>query len=101
MKQVRPIEQNEPDQEMRDEYDFSKGVRGKYAARSPGASVVIQLAECDPKLTAAIGELDYETLIELLALGYRIGLADAKGYTYDIHEPQIAALINAVRDRYR
>lgn len=86
---------------MRDEYDFSNGMRGKYASRSTDAHVVVKLTECDPKISAAISELDYETLIEVLALGYRIGLAEAKGYTYDIREPQIAALINTVRERYQ
>jgi len=33
---------SEPDQEMLDEYDFSGGVRGKYANRFPrGSSVVV------------------------------------------------------------
>lgn len=33
---------NEQDQEMLEEYDFSDGVRGKYAARfSEGANVVV------------------------------------------------------------
>ena len=33
---------NEPDEEMLEEYDFSGGVRGKYAARfAEGANVVV------------------------------------------------------------
>lgn len=101
MKQVKPIDENQTDLEMLDEYDFSNGVRGKYAEGAASASVVIHLNECDPTISAAITNLDQETLVELLALGYRIGLAEAKGYTYDIQEPQLAALMNAVRERYR
>ena len=100
MKQVTPIE-NHHDQEMLEEYDLRNGVRGKYAEGAASASVVIHLTECDPTINAAITNLDPETLAELLALGYRIGLAEAKGYTYDIQEPQLAALMTRVRERYR
>jgi hypothetical protein len=38
---------------MRPEYDFSKGVRGKYAARlKPGSQVVV----LDPDVAAAFGD---------------------------------------------
>jgi hypothetical protein len=38
---------------MRPEYDFSKGVRGKYAARlKPGSQIVI----LDPDVAAAFGD---------------------------------------------
>jgi len=39
----------ENDQEMRDEYDFSKGVRGKYAKRFAKGSNVVVL---DPDVAA-------------------------------------------------
>jgi hypothetical protein len=36
------MKMNESDDEMRPEYDFSKGVRGKYAARfAKGARVIV------------------------------------------------------------
>ncbi len=101
MKRVKPIIEEHMQDEMLDEYDFSKGVRGKFAGSAPDASVVIHLTECDPKIDVAIGNLDRETLVELLALGYRIGLADAKGYTYDIQQPLIAELVDRVRQRYK
>jgi hypothetical protein len=40
---------NSPDPDMRDEYDFSKGVRGKYAQRSRDGSNVVVL---DPDVAA-------------------------------------------------
>ena len=101
MKQVNPIIEDHTQEEMLDEYDFSDGVRGKFAGSAPDASVVIHLTECDSKIEAALGNLDQETLVELLALGYRIGLADAKGYKYDIQQPLMEEIVNKVRQRYK
>jgi hypothetical protein len=53
---------------MRPEYDFSKGVRGKYAARlKPGSQVVV----LDPDVAAAFGDAKavnraLRTLIEVV-----------------------------------
>jgi hypothetical protein len=41
--------------EMRDEYDFSKGVRGKYAKRFPQDVVMVTLA---PDVAAAFPDAD-------------------------------------------
>lgn len=52
-KKPRAARVREPDAQrdtMRPEYDFSKGVRGKYAARFPHGSIVITL---DPDVAAA------------------------------------------------
>ena len=39
---MKNAEKGEPDEEMLDEYDFSKGVRGKHAARyAEGSNVVV------------------------------------------------------------
>ncbi len=40
---------DEPDEDMREEYDFSRGVRGKYAARFAKESNVVVL---DPDVAA-------------------------------------------------
>ena len=42
-----------PEPEMRDEYDFSKGVRGKYADRFAAGSNVIVL---DPDVAEVFGD---------------------------------------------
>jgi hypothetical protein len=53
---------------MRPEYDFSKGVRGKYAARlKPGSQIVV----LDPDVAAAFGDARavnraLRTLIEIM-----------------------------------
>ena len=47
-------EHREPqDEDMRDEYDFSQGVRGKYAARYAGGSNTIVL---DPDVAEFFGD---------------------------------------------
>ncbi len=44
-----------PDSDLRDEYDFSKGVRGKYAKRFAEGSNVVVL---EPDVAAKIGSAD-------------------------------------------
>ena len=41
---------NKPTDELRDEYDFSKGVRGKYAERFKAGTVLVSL---DPDIAEA------------------------------------------------
>jgi hypothetical protein len=43
MKKKTPDSAEEPDLEMRDEYDFSGGVRGKYAARYAEGTNIVRL----------------------------------------------------------
>jgi len=39
---MKKVSKNKPDREMLDEYDFSKGIRGKYAKRfAQGSNVVV------------------------------------------------------------
>ena len=42
---------NKPTDELRDEYDFSKGVRGKYAERFKAGTVLVSL---DPDIAEAL-----------------------------------------------
>ena len=41
---MKKVAQPQPDPEMREEYDFSDGVRGKYAGRMAAGSNVVVLA---------------------------------------------------------
>lgn len=39
---MKKVSKNKPDRDMLDEYDFSKGIRGKYAKRfAQGSNVVV------------------------------------------------------------
>ncbi len=63
--------------EMRAEYDFSGGVRGKYAARyAPGTNVVL----LDPELTAAFPDSESvnAALRALLAIANRLEGSQAR-----------------------
>jgi hypothetical protein len=44
------VRESDPSDDMRPEYDFRKGVRGKYASRYPHGSIVVTL---DPDVAAA------------------------------------------------
>lgn len=61
-------EATEPEPEMLEEYDFSKGVRGRYAARYAAGSNVVVLA---PDVAEAFPDSDAvnEALRTLLRLG--------------------------------
>ena len=87
---------NRQDPDLLDEYDFSKGVRGKYAQRHRIKLLdSVVLIDDLPKYNLRRGQVG--TVVEILADGkaFEVEFSDRDGRTYEsvgLHPDQIAGL---------